>query len=40
MDKNGISDLKSDIASLSGQAPVIVKAKIAYPILNCVKVCR
>ena len=29
MDKNGISDLKSDIASLSGQAPVIVKAKIS-----------
>ena len=29
MDKNGISDLRNDIASLSGQAPVIVKAKIS-----------
>lgn len=29
MDKNGINDLKNDIANLSGQAPVIVKAKIS-----------
>jgi len=29
MDKNGIADLRNDIASLSGQAPVIVKAKIS-----------
>lgn len=29
MDKNGISDLRNDIASLSGQAPVVVKAKIS-----------
>ena len=29
MDKNGISDLRSDIADLSGQAPVVVKAKIS-----------
>ena len=29
MDKNGIADLKNDIANLSGQAPVIVKAKIS-----------
>ena len=27
MDKNGISDLKSDIASLSGQAPLLLKLK-------------
>ena len=29
MDKNGIADLRKDIASLSGQAPVVVKAKIS-----------
>ena len=29
MDKNGINDLRNDIANLSGQAPVIVKAKIS-----------
>ncbi|MDA0342713.1 MAG: 50S ribosomal protein L5 [Opitutae bacterium] len=29
MDKTGIADLRNDIASLSGQAPVIVKAKIS-----------
>ena len=29
MDKNGISDLRNDIANLAGQAPVIVKAKIS-----------
>lgn len=29
MDKNGIADLRNDIASLSGQAPVIVKAKVS-----------
>ena len=29
MDKNGIKDLRNDIANLSGQAPVIVKAKIS-----------
>jgi len=29
MDKTGIADLHNDIASLSGQAPVIVKAKIS-----------
>ena len=29
MDKTGITDLRNDIASLSGQAPVIVKAKIS-----------
>jgi len=29
MDKNGIADLRSDIANLAGQAPVVVKAKIS-----------
>jgi len=29
MDKNGIADLKSDIANLSGQSPVVVKAKVS-----------
>ena len=29
MDKSGIVDLRNDIARLSGQAPVIVKAKIS-----------
>jgi len=29
MDKSGIADLRNDIARLSGQAPVIVKAKIS-----------
>ena len=29
MDKNGITDLRNDIANLAGQAPVIVKAKIS-----------
>ncbi len=29
MDKNGISDLRNDIADLAGQAPVVVKAKIS-----------
>ena len=29
MDKNGIADLRNDIANLAGQAPVVVKAKIS-----------
>ena len=29
MDKNGVKDLKNDIANISGQAPVVVKAKIS-----------
>jgi len=29
MDKNGISDLKNDLANLAGQAPVVVRAKIS-----------
>jgi len=29
MDKTGVADLRNDIANLSGQAPVIVKAKIS-----------
>ena len=29
MDKNGISDLRNDIANLAGQAPVVVRAKIS-----------
>ncbi len=29
MDKNGIEDLRSDIAALSGQCPVTVKAKVS-----------
>ena len=29
MDKNGVKDLRNDIANLSGQSPVIVKAKIS-----------
>ena len=29
MDKNSIQELRKDIASLAGQAPVIVKAKMS-----------
>ena len=29
LDKNGIEELRKDIASLAGQAPVVVKAKIS-----------
>jgi|TARA_E500000331_G_scaffold291171_1_gene287541 large subunit ribosomal protein L5 len=29
MDKNGIQELRKDIASLAGQAPVVVKAKVS-----------
>lgn len=29
MDKNGIEELRKDIASLAGQAPVVVKAKVS-----------
>ena len=29
MDKNGVKDLRNDIANISGQAPVVVKAKIS-----------
>ena len=28
MDKNGLEDLKNDIASLAGQSPVVVRAKV------------
>jgi large subunit ribosomal protein L5 len=29
MDKNGVEELRKDIASLAGQAPVVVKAKMS-----------
>lgn len=29
LDKNGITELRKDIASLAGQAPVVVKAKVS-----------
>ena len=29
MDKNGLQDLKNDIASLAGQSPVVVRAKVS-----------
>jgi large subunit ribosomal protein L5 len=29
MDKNGLEDLKNDIASLAGQSPVVVRAKVS-----------
>ena len=39
MDKNGSPIFRRDIASLSGQAPVVVKAKISVSNFKLDKVC-
>ena len=39
MDKNGIEELRKDIASLAGQAPVVVKAKVSVSISSSGKEC-
>ena len=34
LDKNGLKNLRKDITSLSGQAPIVMKAKMSVSTLN------